>query len=134
MTVQSQPISSFDDDISVQAVIDRFNELEDMRDNAKPESVPDTDALAELASLSTLLSDLADCGGGDVQWAGFWYPGQLIRDSYFQTYAQELAEDCCMINDSAKWPYTCIDWVQAARELRMDYTCVDFLGVTYWCR
>ena len=29
---------------------------------------------------------------------------------------------------------TCIDWAQAARELRMDYTSVDFDGVTYWIR
>ena len=27
-----------------------------------------------------------------------------------------------------------IDWAQAAHELQMDYTSVDFDGVTYWIR
>lgn len=27
-----------------------------------------------------------------------------------------------------------IDWERAAEELRMDYTAVDFDGVTYWVR
>ena len=32
------------------------------------------------------------------------------------------------------WPNTCIDWDQAAGELKMDYSAVDFDGVTYWIR
>jgi hypothetical protein len=33
-----------------------------------------------------------------------------------------------------KWPFTCIDWEQAASELQMDYSAVDFDGVIYWIR
>ena len=62
------------------------------------------------------------------------YGATLIRDSYFQTYAMELAEEIGAIPDDARWPATCIDWEQAARELRMDYTSVEFGGVTYWVR
>ena len=57
-----------------------------------------------------------------------------IRDSYFQTYAQELADECCEMPKDIKWPYTCIDWEKAARELQMDYTSVEFDGITYWVR
>lgn len=39
-------------------------------------------------------------------------------------FAQQLAEDIGAISDDARWPYTCIDWDQAARELMMDYTAV----------
>jgi hypothetical protein len=28
----------------------------------------------------------------------------------------------------------CIDWNEAASELQMDYTAVEFDGVTYWVR
>jgi predicted lipid-binding transport protein (Tim44 family) len=58
----------------------------------------------------------------------------LIRDSYFKDYAQELADDIGAIDRNAKWPLDCIDWEKAARELQMDYTSVEFSGVTYWVR
>jgi len=64
-----------------------------------------------------------------------WHHGAtLIAESYFETYAQELAEDCGMVSDGAEWPNRCIDWEQAARELQMDYTAVEFDGVTYYTR
>jgi hypothetical protein len=64
-----------------------------------------------------------------------WRHGEtLIRDSYFETYAQELAEDIGAINANASWPNNCIDWEQAARELQTDYTSAEFDGVTYWFR
>ena len=64
-----------------------------------------------------------------------WEHGEtLIRDSYFEEYAQELAESCGMVNASAQWPARCIDWEQAASELKMDYMSVDFDGIEYWIR
>lgn len=64
-----------------------------------------------------------------------WDSGEtLIRDSYFEDYARELAEDIGAIPDDAKWPCNCIDWEKAARELQMDYTSAEFDGVTYWAR
>lgn len=64
-----------------------------------------------------------------------WHHGEaLIRDSYFEDYARQLAEDIGAIPDDAKWPCTCIDWEKAAEELRMDYTAVSFGEVTYWTR
>lgn len=64
-----------------------------------------------------------------------WPHGEVfVRDSYFETYARELADDLGLIRDDAVWPATCIDWEQAARELRMDYSSAEFDGVTYWAR
>ena len=83
---------------------------------------------AELAALQAL----ADEASG---YAADWKYGEtLIRDSYFRDYAMELADDIGAVPDNAQWPTTCIDWDQAARELQMDYTAVDFDGVTYWVR
>lgn len=62
------------------------------------------------------------------------YGAQLIRDSYFEDYAQELAEEIGAINPNAGWPNNCIDWERAARELQMDYTSIDYDGITYWVR
>lgn len=87
----------------------------------------------ELKHLVALLDECRG-NGGDEQWEGDWYPVTLIRDSYFKTYAQELADDIGAIDANATWPNTCIDWDRAARELRMDYTSVSFDGVDYWVR
>ena len=87
----------------------------------------------ELTALRALVEECAG-NGGDEERDGIWYPVTLIRDSYFQEYAQELADECGLINREVSWPYTCIDWDKAARELRMDYTAIDFDCVTYWIR
>lgn len=82
----------------------------------------------ELATLKKLAEEGAD-------YAADWEYGEtLIRDSYFKYYAMELADDIGAIPANAAWPLTCIDWGQAARELQMDYTAVDFGGVRYWVR
>lgn len=68
-------------------------------------------------------------------YASDWRHGtQLIRDSHFEDYAQELAEEIGAIDRNASWPNNCIDWERAASELQQDYTSVDFGGVTYWVR
>lgn len=127
-------IDSFADILDVRDIIARVEHLEQLREDDAVDLGDDKDILfAEMASLEVLLSELKD-NGGDEQWRGAWYPVTLIRDSYFKDYAQELAEDVGAVKVNATWPYTCIDWNQAARELQMDYTCADFNGVTYWFR
>lgn len=56
----------------------------------------------------------------------------LIPESEFEDYAQQLAEDIGAVEDFSRWPVSCIDWQQAADELRMDYTSVDYEGTTYF--
>jgi len=121
--------SNSDDLIDVRDVIARFEELETQ---AESEAL-DADDQTEFDSLKGFLDDLNGMGG-DEQWRGDWYPVSLIRDSYFKEYAQELADDIGAIDASASWPCNCIDWDKAARELRMDYSSVEFDGVTYWTR
>ena len=65
------------------------------------------------------------------------YGESLVRDSYFTQYAKELAEDIGAVDsnvNSSNWPLYCIDWDQAAHDLKMDYTAVEFDDVTYWTR
>ena len=85
----------------------------------------------EQEELRALLALAAQCEGSVSDWE---HGAGLIRDSYFRTYAKELADDIGAINSDATWPNNCIDWERAARELQVDYTCVDFDGITYWVR
>jgi len=50
------------------------------------------------------------------------YVGKYSTD---ENFAQELAEEIGALSDNEKWPYTCIDWKLAARELMYDYFEVD---------
>lgn len=126
------------DVIDVRAIIDRVQELRDERDEynekmGSPDAwdgVPDGEP-AELVMLEGILSELAGYGG-DEEFDGDWHPATLICEEYFQEYAQNLAEDCGMVDTSASWPMNCIDWEQAARELQMDYSSIEICGVTYW--
>lgn len=46
------------------------------------------------------------------------YAGEFDNDEEF---AQEMAEQTGMMEEKPSWPYTCIDWEWAARELMYDY-------------
>lgn len=118
-------ISNSDDVIDSRDVIERITELDQMY-SARGEITDDE--IGERTALRRLHYEGAN-------YSGDWeYGATLIRDSYFKEYAMELAEDIGAINADAAWPVRCIDWDQAAKELRMDYTSVDFDGVTYWVR
>jgi hypothetical protein len=112
---------NYSDVIDSREVIARIAELEAIE-------APDEDDILELAALQTLAEE---AGGYASDWE---YGETLIRDSCFEEYARQLAEDCGMIPDNLSWPVSCIDWEQAARELQMDYTSVNFGGVMYWIR
>lgn len=128
------------DVIDVRDIIARVLELRDERDEynekmGSPDAwdgVPDGEP-EELAMLEDILSELAGYGG-DEEFDGDCYPITLVSDRYFQEYAQNLAEDCGMVDTSARWPMNCIDWEQAARELQYDYSSIEIHGSTYWYR
>jgi hypothetical protein len=74
---------------------------------------------------------LADEASGSPDWP---HGETLIRDSHFEDYARELAEDIGAIKGDESWPLNCIDWEEAADQLKQDYFSVDFDGVNYWIR
>ena len=113
--------------IDIRDIIEEYEQLEATIDTA------DEDGTERLATLKSLLDELAGCGG-DEQWRGDWYPVTLIDVDDFEDYAQELAEDCGLIKNATAWPLTCIDWKKAARELAYDYSQVDFDGESYYYR
>lgn len=121
-------ISNMDDVIDSRAVEERIEELRDELFDAR-----DDESLGreeELTAEITVLAELAEAG---AQCSDDWEHGvTLIRDSYFKQYAMEFADDIGALNGADTWPLTCIDWDQAARELQMDYSSVEFDGVTYW--
>jgi len=79
------------------------------------------------------LIELAEQAEGSPDWR---YGEILIRDSYFKEHAMELAHDVGDVTQDqlSRWPFTCIDWDEAAKELKMDYFSVDFDGIDYWIR
>lgn len=119
-TTATEPISAFEDVIDSRDVIARIEFLDGDEELTQYEA----DELVALQKLQSEAEGSADWADGET----------LIRDSYFKEYAQELAEDIGAISSEASWPYTCIDWDQATRELQMDYGSADFDGVTYWIR
>tara|TARA_Y100000310_G_scaffold88541_1_gene85556 strand:- start:196 stop:546 length:351 start_codon:yes stop_codon:yes gene_type:complete len=81
----------------------------------------------ELVTLKALAKECGD-------YSDWEHGEQLIRESYFVEYAQELAGDCGMVKETNDWPHYCIDWERAARELAYDYSIVEFDGVDYYIR
>ena len=117
-------ISNTQDTIDSRDVIARIEELESYADD----DIIDGPQIAdELESLKAF----AEEGEESSDWE---YGEQLIRYSHFRDYAIETAMDGGMVDDTATWPMTCIDWDMAARELKHDYMSVDFAGVEYYIR
>jgi predicted nucleic acid-binding Zn-ribbon protein len=68
-------------------------------------------------------------------YAEDWKHGcTLINESYFTEYAEELAGDIGAVDRNASWPLNHIDWEEAADELKIDYTEIDFDGTTFYVR
>ena len=79
-----------------------------------------------------LLEELAG-NGGDEQWRGEWYPLTLVSERVWVDYVREMLEDCGYIPaDLSSWIE--LDWKATARNVRVDYTPVDYNGTTYWYR
>lgn len=149
--VKSISISNKNDVLDVRDIIARVEELEQERDTFVDERAGDDPSAdmrttynerwateyeseaAELAELTAFLGEL--CGrGGDEQWRGDWYPVTLVRDTYFCEFAQDEAWSLDLIKPNTAWPYNCIDWDEAARDLQQNYSAIEYDGVTYWYR
>ena len=148
-------ISNSDNFIDSRDIIARIEELQEciasdlenitLPDELKEVVLSNTDYLDSLLGLIDDDSDMA-LYASDVkelisllkvaeqgEGYGDWEHGEtLIRDSYFEDYAQELAEDIGYVQRDVYWPV--IDWKATAEALKMDYTPIDFDGVEYWIR
>jgi len=119
-------IDDLDEIIDTRDIIERTEALQAREDD---ESDPlDDGERQELADLEAFANEYA---GYIPDWQ---YGETMVRDDYFVTYAQELADDIGAIDKEAAWPVSYIDWDRAADALRMDYTEVELRGVTYWTR
>jgi hypothetical protein len=87
------------------------------------------DEQKELAELENLRDEVGSSRGKISE-----YGGPFVDESDFEDYAQELAEDLGAIPRNVAWPCSCIDWTHAAKELRADYSEVEWQGVTYLYR
>jgi hypothetical protein len=122
-------ISNTDDVIYSRDVIARIEELCDERASLVLALADwDEENGEELKALEALQEEAE---GSCPDWR---YGVALVRDSYFEDYARDFADDIGAVNKNASWPNDCIDWDRAARLLQMDYTSVEFDGVTYWVR
>jgi len=108
------------DTIDSREIIERLEEL-----RASDELTEDE--REELSILEALESEAS----ASPDWE---YGETLIRDSYFLSYAQEIAEEFDLVPSTLKWPLSCIDWDRAARDLQHDYFLVEFDGIDYWIR
>lgn len=97
-------------DLSYEDILDS-RDLEELLSYV--EDSTDDDSAALEAELRRLKRETED--------EGWKYGIIFIRDSYFRDYAQQLAEDLDLMSTHTSWPYTCIDWEWAARELQHDY-------------
>jgi DNA repair exonuclease SbcCD ATPase subunit len=114
------------EDAEIEEAANRAAECSDNKDNVSTALRQWIDEnQEELDALDTLEREVGD----------EWHHGvALIPENDFQEYAQEFAEDIGAIDRNAAWPFSCIDWEQAARELQMDYTSCEYQGDTYLFR
>jgi hypothetical protein len=127
----SEEITNSEDIIDSRDILERIEYIDEllMGDNL----VTGEDDL-EIESLTNELEDLKDLAE-QCEYCGDWKYGEtLIRESYFQEYAERLAEDLGMVDRKAPWPQCHIDWEAAAESLKQDYIPVDFDGEEYWIR
>jgi len=103
-----------------------LDELRDQLEDGEKLNEVERDRLEALEALDAELD-------GMRRYANNIHP-TLIEESEFEDYARQLAEDIGAIDNDAAWPARCIDWKQAADELRMDYTSVSFDGDDYLVR
>jgi len=62
----------------------------------------------------------------------FHHGESVISEDYFTEYAEDMAKDIYVIEEH--WPYTAIDWCQAAEQLKQDYCSIAYDGEMYWIR
>ena len=155
----TRTISNWDDVIDSRDVIERIQELRDERESlvdAEKEARAVAEQPAEteeeraeldeaLKTASAELVEWDDDNGDELKalealaeeaegYSEDWeYGATLVRESYFTDYCEELVKDIGDLPKKIPF-YIEIDWEKTADNLRVDYTEVDYDGVTYLVR
>lgn len=107
-------------------IVEIHEEIEEIQGDI--EEIRSSEESEELAILKGVNEE------GENYSSDWKYGETMIHDDYFEEYAQELAADLGDYRADQPWPMNCIDWEMAANELKMDYTSIDYDGVSYWVR
>jgi hypothetical protein len=98
----------------------RLGELcEAMKEAQDAFGEPEKEELKELERLENEIDD-------------FMHGATLVHENYFKKYAEQYADDIGAIDRNAKWPVNCIDWDEAAEQLRSDFSEVAIDGAAYY--
>jgi len=117
--------------------------IEEAREDLTEETESDTDIQQAIAEAQEALVDwqseyqeeLDELNNLESEVGREWMHGEtLISEDDFEEYAQELAEDISGMPRNQPWPFNCIDWEQAANELKKDYSSCEYQGNTYLFR
>jgi hypothetical protein len=121
-------ISNSDDVIDSRDVIARIEELHDIATDESADQNDRNHANNELQVLQSLQDEAEG-------YAPDWKHGcALIRYSHWVEYVQELLEDIGDLPIRNLPHYIEIDWERTAKNIKVDYTSVDFDGVEYFVR
>jgi len=114
------PIDRYADTLDSRDIIARIEDLLAHQNDLNADEQHELDALLSLEE--------------DAKVAPHWPCGvTLVNDRYFEAHAYALAEDDVGQNTLKRWPYTCIDWEQAALDLQQrEYQPCTYQGQTFW--
>jgi hypothetical protein len=140
-TMSTEEITNTEDVIDSRDIIARLEYLEDeMECYAEDEELQELDfdhstkwEEWEYIDEYKALKALADEADGYV--ADWQYGEALIRESYFTEYVEQFCDDVGYISDDLPWVIeNNIDFDGIAEDFKVDYTELDFDGVTYFAR
>lgn len=117
------------DVLDLRDVLERIADLE-LQIGTDEEIDSDQD---ELADLNGFVQAIQENFSDSIESIAVNEP-TIINGSYWVQYAQELAEDLGLIEDTLEWPACHIDWDAAAASLDMDYIRFDYKGAEYLIR
>lgn len=123
-------INNSQDVMDSRDIIARIDELESMVNDNNDLPDDEREDLSEEETELAALKALADEADGSPDWP---YGEVLIRESYWVDYVKELLEDTGDLPKDLPW-YIEIDWDTTANNIAVDYSQVDFDGVTYYIR
>lgn len=145
----AREVDNSQDILDSRDIIARLEELEADLQNTYDERLDTEDGRTFEDWIESLIADNTDLSGDALEYKSLkalcdeaegyaedWkYGSTLIRESYFTEYAEELCRDIGDLPKELPSYIEChIDWEGVARDIKTDYTEVDFDGVTYYVR